>query len=176
MEGESDMDSMIGSANDNSLSGSSDSVSTAIVDKPHSGAESDARVSKGEQKVLYQYTDYGQVQHDAQGLDHPVVASNEASIRAQKFPVKLDAILSQKAFHHIIAWMPHGRSWKVLKPKLFETIVMPLYFEYSNYHSFNRLVNAWSFRRVSHGPDRGSYYNEVRRKKKSRVVCDICIS
>jgi hypothetical protein len=38
---------------------------------------------------------------------------------------------------------------------------MPLFFEYSNYHSFNRLVNAWSFRRISSGPDRGSYYHEV---------------
>lgn len=54
-----------------------------------------------------------------------------------------------------------GRSWKVLKPSLFESMVMPLYFEYSNYHSFNRLVNAWSFRRVSSGPDRGSYYHEL---------------
>lgn len=38
---------------------------------------------------------------------------------------------------------------------------MPLFFEYSNYHSFNRLVNAWSFRRISSGPDRGSYYHEL---------------
>ena len=57
--------------------------------------------------------------------------------------------------------MPHGRSWKVLKPNLFESMVMPLFFEYSNYHSFNRLVNAWSFRRISSGPDRGSYYHEL---------------
>lgn len=57
--------------------------------------------------------------------------------------------------------MPHGRSWKVLKPNLFESLVMPLFFEYSNYHSFNRLVNAWSFRRISSGRDRGSYYHEV---------------
>jgi hypothetical protein len=79
----------------------------------------------------------------------------------QKFPVKLYAILAQKEFSDIITWMPHGRSWKVLKPNLFESLVMPLFFEYSNYHSFNRLVNAWSFRRISSGPDRGSYYHEV---------------
>lgn len=85
----------------------------------------------------------------------------ESSIRVQKFPVKLYAILAQKEFQNIITWMPHGRSWKVLKPNLFESLVMPLFFEYSNYHSFNRLVNAWSFRRISSGPDRGSYYHEV---------------
>jgi len=87
--------------------------------------------------------------------------SVESSIRVQKFPVKLYVILAQKEFHDIITWMPHGRSWKVLKPSLFESLVMPLFFEYSNYHSFNRLVNAWSFRRISAGPDRGSYYHEV---------------
>lgn len=75
--------------------------------------------------------------------------------------LQLYAILSQKEFSDIVTWMPHGRSWKVLKPNLFETLVMPLFFEYSNYHSFNRLVNAWSFRRISSGPDRGSYYHEV---------------
>ena len=87
--------------------------------------------------------------------------SLETSIRVQKFPVKLYAILAQKEFADIVSWMPHGRSWKVLKPNLFESLVMPLFFEYSNYHSFNRLVNAWSFRRISSGPDRGSYYHEV---------------
>jgi len=85
----------------------------------------------------------------------------ESSIRVQKFPVKLYAILAKKEFQDIITWMPHGRSWKVLKPNLFESLVMPLFFEYSNYHSFNRLVNAWSFRRISSGPDRGSYYHEL---------------
>ena len=38
---------------------------------------------------------------------------------------------------------------------------MPLYFDHCNYHSFNRLVNAWSFRRMSAGPDKGSYYHEL---------------
>jgi hypothetical protein len=85
-----------------------------------------------------------------------------SSIRVQKFPVKLYTILARPEFQEIITWMPHGRSWKVLKPHLFESMVMPLFFEYSNYHSFNRLINAWSFRRVSSGPDRGSYYHEVR--------------
>ena len=89
-------------------------------------------------------------------------SSSATSIRGQKFPVKLYAILSREEFHDIITWMPHGRSWKVLKPNLFESLIMPLFFEYRNYHSFNRLINAWSFRRISEsGPDRGSYYHEV---------------
>jgi len=117
----------------------------------------------------YKYRDFSNVtEDDEDALGSEAVAapapsrnSMETSIRVQKFPVKLYAILAQKEFNEIITWMPHGRSWKVLKPNIFESMVMPLFFEYSNYHSFNRLVNAWSFRRVSSGPDRGSYYHEL---------------
>lgn len=121
--------------------------------------------------TVYKYRDFSTVNEDDEdavgtpdGSPVPAPSRNtmETSIRVQKFPVKLYAILAQKEFNDIISWMPHGRSWKVLKPNVFESLVMPLFFEYSNYHSFNRLVNAWSFRRVSSGPDRGSYYHEVR--------------
>jgi len=120
--------------------------------------------------TMYKYRDFSNVPEDElEGQPSAATpppsnsrGSVESSIRVQKFPVKLYAILAQKEFQDIITWMPHGRSWKVLKPNLFESLVMPLFFEYSNYHSFNRLVNAWSFRRISSGPDRGSYYHEVR--------------
>mmetsp|Transcript_34877 Transcript_34877/g.49496 ORF Transcript_34877/g.49496 Transcript_34877/m.49496 type:complete len:370 (-) Transcript_34877:2-1111(-) len=113
--------------------------------------------------TLYKYRDFASVPEDPDNDPSPQQnnRSLESSIRVQKFPVKLYAILAQKEFSDIITWMPHGRSWKVLKPNLFESLVMPLFFEYSNYHSFNRLVNAWSFRRISSGPDRGSYYHEL---------------
>jgi len=121
-----------------------------------------------EQGKSYKYRDFSNVtENDEEALGTDAVATPapnrnmETSIRVQKFPVKLYAILAQKEFNEIVTWMPHGRSWKVLKPNIFESMVMPLFFEYSNYHSFNRLVNAWSFRRVSSGPDRGSYYHEL---------------
>jgi hypothetical protein len=133
--------------------------------------------------TMYKYRDFGNVPEDQAESDHnnpgspsPPPSSRgslESSIRVQKFPVKLYAILAQKEFQDIITWMPHGRSWKVLKPNLFESLVMPLFFEYSNYHSFNRLVNAWSFRRISSGPDRGSYYHEVRLKKRKRECLSV---
>lgn len=115
---------------------------------------------------LYMYRDFSNVAEDEledvpASTPPPSRAGVETSIRVQKFPVKLYAILAQKEFNEIITWQPHGRAWKVLKPQAFESLVMPLFFEYSNYHSFNRLVNAWSFRRISSGPDRGSYYHEL---------------
>jgi hypothetical protein len=140
-----------------------------------SGDNSDAASVDSNGVKVYKYRDFGDLEDEANGGDESSVlgrvpapaqtstrGSGESSIRVQKFPVKLYAILAQKEFQEIIAWMPHGRAWKVLKPSMFESLVMPLFFEYSNYHSFNRLVNAWSFRRVSSGPDRGAYYHEVR--------------
>ena len=132
---------------------------------PGSDNEGNDGTNNSNDGTLYKYRDFSNVpeDHDA-GPEEPTSGNGrslESSIRVQKFPVKLYAILAQKEFADIVSWMPHGRSWKVLKPNLFESLVMPLFFEYSNYHSFNRLVNAWSFRRISSGHDRGSYYHEV---------------
>ena len=148
------------------------SIPPLLADDADSQADGDADsaiIDAANGESLYKYRDFSHVGEDD---DAEVAAENppptpsargssESSIRVQKFPVKLYVILAQKEFQDIVAWMPHGRSWKVLKPSLFESMVMPLFFEYSNYHSFNRLVNAWSFRRISSGPDRGSYYHEV---------------
>ena len=90
------------------------------------------------------------------------ISSKGLDIQCERFPVKLYVILAQERFRDIVRWMPHGRSWKVMKCEMFERVVMPLFFAYSNFQSFNRLVHAWRFRRVKTGPDRGSYYHEVR--------------
>jgi hypothetical protein len=82
-------------------------------------------------------------------------------LRIHKLPSKLSAMLCNPEFTSIISWMPHGRSWKVHNVHLFLGHVIPHFFEYSNYNSFIRLVNAWGFRRILKGPDRNSYYHEV---------------
>ena len=56
-------------------------------------------------------------------------------------------------FSHIICWMPHGQTWRVLSPQKFVDEVAPHCFEYPNYHSFQRLVNAWGFRHIKKGTD-----------------------
>lgn len=83
-----------------------------------------------DETTLYKYRDFGHVAEDDEELGSEVPSpqvqtrGSESSIRVQKFPVKLYAILAQKEFQDIICWMPHGRSWKVLKPSLFESLVM----------------------------------------------------
>eukprot|EP00545_Synedropsis_sp_CCMP1620_P007059 CAMPEP_0119015168 /NCGR_PEP_ID=MMETSP1176-20130426/10591_1 /TAXON_ID=265551 /ORGANISM="Synedropsis recta cf, Strain CCMP1620" /LENGTH=421 /DNA_ID=CAMNT_0006968437 /DNA_START=48 /DNA_END=1313 /DNA_ORIENTATION=+ len=83
------------------------------------------------------------------------------SAKEPTFPVKLHLILSNPEFEEIIAWLPHGRSWRILQQKAFEERVIPLYFRHGRYSSFARQVNGWGFRRVTHGSDYNSYYHEM---------------
>ena len=43
----------------------------------------------------------------------------------EPFPVKLHQMLSDPSISEIIAWMPHGRSWKVFKVDAFVNSVLP---------------------------------------------------
>lgn len=82
-------------------------------------------------------------------------------IRRQVLPVKLNAILSNPEFSHIITWMPHGRAWRILSPHEFAEKVLPLYVEQPNYNSFIRLVNAWGFHRITSGSDTNAYFHKL---------------
>lgn len=79
--------------------------------------------------------------------------------RVPNFPAKMHAILSRDDLSEIIGWMPHGRAWKVFKPREFEVLVLPTYFEHSKFSSFIRQANGWGFRRINTGCDRNCYYH-----------------
>jgi hypothetical protein len=81
--------------------------------------------------------------------------------RVPNFPAKMHSILSRPDLADVICWMPHGRSWRVLKPREFEIRVIPTYFEHAKFSSFIRQANGWGFRRVTQGRDRNSYYHEL---------------
>jgi len=68
--------------------------------------------------------------------------------RVPNFPAKMHAILSRPDLADVICWMPHGRSWRVLKPREFEVRVIPTYFEHAKFSSFIRQANGWGFRRM----------------------------
>ena len=81
--------------------------------------------------------------------------------RVPNFPAKMHAILSRSDLTEIVCWLPHGRAWKVLKPREFEVRVIPTYFEHAKFSSFIRQANGWGFRRITHGKDRNSYYHPL---------------
>jgi HSF-type DNA-binding len=43
---------------------------------------------------------------------------------------------SNPEFQDIIAWLPHGRSWRILQHKAFEERVIPLYFRHGRYSRY----------------------------------------
>lgn len=81
--------------------------------------------------------------------------------RVPNFPAKMHSILSRSDLADVVAWMPHGRSWRVLKPREFELNVIPTYFEHAKFSSFIRQANGWGFRRITQGRDRNAYYHEL---------------
>lgn len=73
----------------------------------------------------------------------------------------MHAILSRDDLKDVISWQPHGRSFKVHRPRMFEANVIPTYFEHSKFSSFIRQANGWGFRRLTTGRDRNSYYHPL---------------
>ena len=74
------------------------------------------------------------------------------------FPVKLHRILSNPDFCEVIIWLPHDSSWRVLKPKLFEERVIPLYFRHAKYARFMRQVRQGASSSDNDMPSQGPIY------------------
>jgi len=119
--------------------------------------------------VEYTYRDYSHITpdtpvEDIEYEDKSIGATMPGGTRGtdSNFPAKLHHILSQPDLAHIVTWLPHGRSWRLVDRQAFLTQVMPNYFSHSNYASFARQVNGWGFKRMSRkGMDYGSYYHEL---------------
>mmetsp|Transcript_46610 Transcript_46610/g.113548 ORF Transcript_46610/g.113548 Transcript_46610/m.113548 type:complete len:611 (-) Transcript_46610:285-2117(-) len=80
------------------------------------------------------------------------------------FPMKLHAVLERMdtdGYSSILSWQPHGRSFKIHKPREFTEYVMPHYFRQSKLTSFQRQLNLYGFSRLTKGADAGSYYHEL---------------
>lgn len=79
------------------------------------------------------------------------------------FPLKLHAVLANPRYHHVICWLPDGKSWKVIDSFLLERFVISRYFCHAKYSSFMRQVNGWGFARRSsrRGPGKGKSYFHV---------------
>eukprot|EP00980_Cylindrotheca_fusiformis_P024307 scaffold11726_cov112-Cylindrotheca_fusiformis.AAC.1 len=87
--------------------------------------------------------------------------------RGQTFPMKLHRILCDPFFHDSIAWLPDGKSWRILNQERFvDMLAHRQYFKHSNFQSFMRQVNGWGFKRLNQGPDLWSY----KHKGRSHVV------
>jgi hypothetical protein len=105
------------------------------------------------------YPFFGYTDHSRdKDVDH--LALLEEVDHVPSFPVKLHAILSDPDLKLIAAWDDHGRSFKILKPREFESKVLSRFFDHASMPSFQRQVNGWGFRRLTEGEYRNSYYEE----------------
>eukprot|EP00571_Detonula_confervacea_P003355 CAMPEP_0172325650 /NCGR_PEP_ID=MMETSP1058-20130122/54473_1 /TAXON_ID=83371 /ORGANISM="Detonula confervacea, Strain CCMP 353" /LENGTH=526 /DNA_ID=CAMNT_0013042241 /DNA_START=159 /DNA_END=1739 /DNA_ORIENTATION=+ len=102
----------------------------------------------------FYYTD-----HSLEQDDDPLTPITAAG-SVPTFPAKMHAILTNPELADVVGWAPHGRSWRILKPRDFEIRVLPKYFEHSKFSSFVRQANGWGFRRMSQGYDKNAYYQE----------------
>jgi len=65
------------------------------------------------------------------------------------FPQKLMEILSDPTLTDIITWLPHGRSFVMIRPDMFTEKVLPKYMPpvdsrtSTKYPSFTRKLNRW---------------------------------
>ena len=88
-------------------------------------------------------------------------AGKPSSCNKATFPTTLFDILADAELDDVIAWLPHGRSWKILDMTKFTESVLSGYFNQSKYTSFVRQVNGWGFRRVTVGTEASTYYHEL---------------
>ncbi len=71
------------------------------------------------------------------------------------FTTQLMALLDDDAFE-FLTWMPDGKAFTIIKPKLFTKEYMPKYFSIRNMSSFVRKLSRWGFIRVHEAATRNS--------------------
>ena len=100
--------------------------------------------------------------------DFSHVKSNESNDRSTRkmFPTLLHEFVSEPLNSDTITWLPHGRSFKLLKRDRIESPNIKLYFKLTKIKSFIRQLNGWGFHRVTKGQETGSYYHEVSYKRR----------
>jgi hypothetical protein len=98
-----------------------------------------------------------EVQHISSYIDHSQDLRGDSNQEANQiapnhrrpnFPESLFAILSHQTLSNVITWLPHGRSFMILKPDVFATEVLPKYYRHRNLSSFHRQLSAYGFVRT----------------------------
>jgi len=88
------------------------------------------------------------------------------------FPARLHKMLSESKNEDVIAWMPHGRAWKILNKERLKSEVLPNYYVCKKYESFSRQLNGWGFKRLHQsGTDLGCYYHESFLRDLPKLTC-----
>ena len=123
--------------------------------------------AKGHQRIYvdHQYVDRSQTIHEpSTSKEREALDYYHKDQIAGQFPVKLQTLLrvvEKLGLNHIFGWQPHGRSFTIRDPAEFESIMTTRFFNQRQISSFRRQLNLYNFKRITRGPDAGSYYHEM---------------
>ena len=115
--------------------------------------------------VQHNYHDHSSDRDEGYEDSNKMPASNKGGV-TMPFPMKLWGMLDhiendEPELAEIVSWQPHGRCFLVHKPQDFAAHVLTRFFQQKKYASFQRQLNLYGFKRITKGPDRGSYYHEL---------------
>jgi len=95
------------------------------------------------------------------------------------FPQRLLSVLADISLSEIVSWLPHGKSFVIIRPVSFSEQVLPKYFPSNDirsstkYASFTRKLNRWGFRQTTRGPDTGAFHHPLFRRDDVRLCLDM---
>jgi hypothetical protein len=105
--------------------------------------------------------------------------TNVSSSSKEIFPQRLMQVLADTSLGDVISWLPHGRSFVIIRPDVFSERVLPKYFpsndtrSSSKYPSFTRKLNRWGFRQATRGPDTGAFHHPLFRRDQPHLCLDM---
>ena len=96
--------------------------------------------------------------HDSLEANDSISETKERSSETLRFPALLRKILDEEQHSSIISWQNDGIAFAIDDKSLFETIVMPLYFQTIEWKSFQKQLNIYGFRKFN--GQRRVYYHQ----------------
>mmetsp|Transcript_10301 Transcript_10301/g.13622 ORF Transcript_10301/g.13622 Transcript_10301/m.13622 type:complete len:207 (-) Transcript_10301:483-1103(-) len=82
-------------------------------------------------------------------------------VEEMPFPQLLHRMLSNPAHALNMAWMPHGRAFRIMLPGyLGQQGIYQSYFRCKNYQVFLSFLNSHGFKHITSGKDRNCFYHE----------------
>jgi hypothetical protein len=92
-------------------------------------------------------------------------------ISQMTFAQKLHHMLSQSEYSDCINWLPHGRAFRIISPKMMEqTRLLQTYYGHNRYSGFLMELKKYGLKLMTGGRDSNCYYHEVSEEKPSLNV------